>query len=509
LSGFGIYGLGLAHLIGSNAITLTSLLRQSVDAGTLKNFPGGLKKRGLRIENNDKAIGPSEFHEVETNDVPLTDCVMLMPYNEPSSVLIQLRQEIIQQAASLSSTAESEIPELGTNAPVGTTLAMLEVANKVQSSVLRSLHVSLGHELKLLFNLFGEYLEDQPYPFAVPGSSTAIMKQDFNDRINIVPVSDPNVLTSTHRLITAESILKLAQSAPDLHNLREVYKRMYSAMNVENVEKILNDEPQPVSLDPLTENAYFMLNKPVTIAMFQEDDNHIVAHKKQLEDQMVQSNPQIAATINLHIQQHKAYKALKQMLQQKQQQVQQTIQQAQQQMQMSQQQLQQSQMMGIPLMPDMIARQAQMEQSLQMKVQQEQMMLKQMQEQYQQMPPDQVQAMPEIQNMVASQDAQEINQQIQQQQQQMAQQEAQMKEQQEKQIDPNQVMLAEIAQRREASSLKDEEAKLKAETEAFKAQLKYESDKAKMESQERIAEQKNEVDLTIEQMKQGSNQIIE
>jgi len=479
LPGFGIYSLGMAHIMGSNSIVLTSILRLLVDSGTLNSFPGGLRKKGLRIENNDKAIGPAEFHEVETNDLPIDQCIMLMPYKEPSTVLANLYQSLIERTSGIPSTAEAELPDIGANAPVGTTLAMLEVANKVQSSVLRGLHVSLGAELKLLFNLFGEHMSDEPYPFSVPGSSTAIMKKDFSDRINIVPVSDPNVLTSTHRLISAESILKLASSAPDIHDMREVYKRMYSAMNIENVDKLMPEPPKPIAVDPLTENAYIMTNKPITISLFQDHQSHIIGHKMLLQDPMAQANPQAIFEMQIHIQKHKAFEIVNQMIQEKQQLIQ-----------ANQQNMNQMIQMGGFVPTEMQSQQIQERTALEQQI-----------KQIQQMDPNEVLALPEIQNKVAAMDAEEIKQQ----QQQALEEENNKKA---KELDPNQVMLAEIEQRREASLLKEEEAKLKAETEAFKAQLKFESDKAKRESQEIIASEKNQVDLEIEHLKNDSTPVL-
>lgn len=474
LSGFGIYGLGLAHLMGSNAIALTSILRQLVDAGTLKNFPGGLRKKGLRMENNDKAIGPAEWHEIETGELPIQQCVMLMPYGEPSSVLTQLRQELMQQTANISQTAEAQIPEVGTNTPVGTTLAMLEVANKMQSTILRSLHVSLGREFQLLFDLFGEHLEDTPYPFAVPGSQTAIMKKDFNDKVSIVPVSDPNILTSTHRILRAEALLKLAQSAPELHNIKAVFHRMYSAMNIENIDEILPAEPQPVALDPTSENMMVMQGKPITVAEFQDDEAHLVIHKKyvqeiQMNPQMF--NPQAILSLNMHIQQHEASKVMKQIKQQ------QMMQQQQAQM-MAQQQ---AMMMGQPMPP--------------MPMQPPQPMGM--------MQPQEMEALlqnPEIQNAVAKMDAEQAIQEQQMMQQQQAEQAAQ-------QIDPNRVMLADIEQHREAAHLKHEDAKLKAEVEAYKAQLKSQSDREKTDAQRDIAASKIEADMVKDDRKHVTEMI--
>lgn len=477
LPGFGMYGVGLAHLIGSNAITLTSIIRQLIDAGMLKNFPGGLKKRGVKSENNDKSIGPGEFHEIDV-DGPIQESIMLMPYAEPSTVLAQLYDVLGQKTSALSMAAEAEIPEIGANAPVGTTLAMLEVANKVQSSVLRSFHKSLGNELKLLFKLFGKYLPEEPYPFAVPGSSTAIMKKDFSDRINIVPVSDPNVLTSTHRLIRAESILKLAQSAPELHNMREVYKIVYASMNLDNVDKILAEEPKPSSLDALSEIAYIMGGKPVTAVIFQDHDSHIMIKTQSLQDPMIQQNPASIVSLKVNIQEHKAYNALNEHLMNEKQALDN-----------HKNQIIQNEIHGAMIHPSVREQMFRMGQEFQMKVQQ-----------VQQMSVDDILKIPEVQNIITTKDAKELQEQIQQQQEQMQEQDAIMKSQQ---IDPNAALLADINQRREASVLKDEEAKLKAETEAFKAQLKFEGDMAKMEAQERMAEEKNEVDLTIEQLKHG------
>jgi hypothetical protein len=440
LPGFGIYGSGLAQLIGSNSIVLTSLLRQLVDAGTLRNFPGGLKEKGLRIENNDKAVGPAEFHEVETGGRAISECVMLMPYQEPSIVLNELRKELIEQTGMIAGTILQELPENSTNAPVGTTLALLEVAHKMQSSILRSLHVSLGLELKLLFNLFAEYLPDEPYPFVVPGAETAIMRQDFNDKVNIVPVSDPNVLTSTHRLLKSEALLKLAESAPDIHDRREAYHRMYSAMNVENIDKLLPPLPQPVPFDPITENMNLLLGKPLSVALFQDDDAHNVVHRKFVQEIQMNpqtSNPQLVAQMMLHIQAHEAYKILKQI-------------------------------------PELMQQVQSMDIS--------------------QLKPEDILMTPEIQNMLAMKDSQEALQAMEMQRQQQEIINSQ-------QIDPMKVALEEVEQRRESAYLKNEESKLRAETEAFKAQTNFEGNKAKIESEKEIASEKNQVELAIAEMK--------
>lgn len=461
LPGFGIYGTGLAHLMGSNAIVLSNVLRQLMDSGTLKNFPGGLKVAGLKIEENDKAIGPSEFKEIETGGLPIQQCIMLMPYAEPSTVLMQLRSDLMTQTSKNGMAAENQIPESNMNAPVGTTLALLEVANRAQSTVLRSFRTSLNHELKLVFDLFGEHLEDRPYQFAVPGKDTAIMRKDFNDRVNIVPVSDPNVLTSTHRLLRAEAIYKIAHASPQIYNVREVNKLMLHAMNVDNVDKLLIPEPQPAVLDAVSENMIVLANKPVIANVEQEHDAHIAVHSA-FALEMKQTNPAAYASIMQHIQIHKAYKAAKIVIQNK---MQAEIQ-------------QQSQMMHPAFVNQMM-----------------QQMNAQVMEKLKKVPPQQLLVEMEIQNAVSKMDMEELQRQQQQMQQ-------QQKMQQEIQQVPNKIMMEDIKQRAEAAHLKNDETKLKVEEDAFKAQLHFESEKAKLEAQRDMATDKHLVDIAIAEMKQ-------
>jgi hypothetical protein len=496
LPSFGIYSFGLAQLLGSNAIAATAILRQLIDKGTLNNFPGGLKDKSFKAENNNILVGPTTFVEIDTGGQPLANGIMMMPYSEPSQVLAALRKEIKDECATLSSSIESKIPELGANAPVGTTVAMLEVINVLQSTVLRSQHYSLGQELSLLFDLFGEYLEDGPYPFSVPGKEMAVMRQDFNDKINIVPVSDPNVLTTVHRLIRNEALLKLANSAPQLHDMREAFHRMYSAMNVENIDKLLPPPPEPQSMDPISENMIMLTGKPVKVEMFQDDASHIVAHKKFISDPQVQANPPVLAEATIHMQRHEANKAFKEMYFENSKQ--QIESQAHHQLMQAQNQAQNESMfmIGQGMSPQIAQHQA--HQKVMMNHQQIQQQVQQQLSQIQppQMSPEEeekIPLMPEIQNKLASNSAQEI----------MKEMEEQAKQQAEaaNQLDLNKVAMADVEQRREASYLKDEETKLRAETEAFKAQLKYESEMAKTESQKEIASEKNEVDLAIEYSK--------
>lgn len=236
--GFGLYGIGLFQLLGSNAICLTSLQRMLIDKGTLSNFPGGLRVKGLRLENNDKAIGPSEFLEVETGGLPIRDAIMPMPYSEPSAVLNQLREALIQRTEALGSITESQLSEGNPNVPVGTTMMRLEVANRIQGIALVSIRNSLTNELQLLYKLFGETLPDQPYPFRVPGKNHVLMKEDFSDRFRIIPISDPVLTTAMQRNLQNQFVLQLAQSAPELYNMENVHRKVLEGLHVQDIDSL-------------------------------------------------------------------------------------------------------------------------------------------------------------------------------------------------------------------------------------------------------------------------------
>lgn len=309
LPGFGIYSLGLAQLCGSNAITLTSVQRQLIDAGTLKNFPGGLIAKGLRLEENDKAVGPATFLQVDTGGaMSIRDAVMPMPYAEPSVVLKELSKDLKMDVQTLTGMAETQLSENRPDAPVGTTLALLENASRVQSSIMRTMHVALSEELSLLFKLFSEYLGDSPYPFSISGQESAVLRTDFNESIQVLPVSDPNLTTTTQRIIRAEALLKLAQSAPQIHDIREAYERMYKAMNVEDIEKLLPPPPQPQQtppLDPVTEVANAMNGKPIVAAMWQDHQAHVMVKMPKIQE-LSQQNPQAAAALSANVTEHNA-----------------------------------------------------------------------------------------------------------------------------------------------------------------------------------------------------------
>jgi hypothetical protein len=299
LPGLGFYGLGYAHILGNSAKTATSIRRQLIDAGTLNNFPGGLRVKGMRIDDNNIGIGPTEFREIDTGGLPIQNAIMPMPYKEPSGVSLQLLKETYDGARNLANTTEIAVGEGRQDAPVGTTVALMEAATRVQSATLKRSHKSLGQELKLIADLFGEYLPDAPYPFPVKGGQAAIMRADFVNNIDVIPVSDPNISSSAQRMMRAEALLRFATQQPDLHDLHAAFRQMYVEMGIEpeKIDAILpkkNIEPQP--LDPLTENQNAIMGMPLRAAEYQDHDAHIAAHAP-----IAQDNPNLQAHINEHL----------------------------------------------------------------------------------------------------------------------------------------------------------------------------------------------------------------
>lgn len=281
LPGPGFYGYGYAHLLGGSTKTATAIRRQIIDAGTLNMFPGGLRQRGMRMEDNNLMVGPCQFIEIDTGGLPIQQAVMPMPYKEPSQVSLAMLQETYQAGERLSSTTDIAVGEGNQNAPVGTTLALLEAAGKVTSTMIKGCHQSMRQELKLIAALFGKSLPESPYPFPVRGGQMAIMRQDFSEAIDVLPVSDPNITSSSQRIITAQAKLQMAQQAPQLHDMREAYRQMYVAMNTpdEEIQKLLPQPQQAQPLDPLSENMIAITGGPITAGLMQDHEAHIAVHQ--------------------------------------------------------------------------------------------------------------------------------------------------------------------------------------------------------------------------------------
>lgn len=299
MPGLGFYGLGYAHILGNSAKTATSIRRQLIDAGTLNNFPGGLRVKGMRIEDNNLGIGPTEFREIDTGGLPIQNAIMPMPYKEPSQVSLALLKETYEGARNLANTAEIAVGDGRQDAPVGTTVALMEAATRVQSATLKRSHKSLGQELKMIADLFGEHLPDAPYPFPVRGGMKAIMRQDFVTNVDVIPVSDPNISSSAQRMMRAEALLRFATQQPELHDLTVAFRQMYREMGIDEqiVEMILpNKQKQAVPLDPLTENQNAIMGMPLKAAEYQDHDAHIAAHAP-----IAGENPNLQAHINEHL----------------------------------------------------------------------------------------------------------------------------------------------------------------------------------------------------------------
>jgi hypothetical protein len=308
LPGFGILGIGLGHLLGSNAIALTKIERLLIDAGIFKNLPGGFRVKGSKAQQNDIKVGPGEFVEVDTGTMPLQQAFMPLPYSEPSAALRELRMELIAQTKELGSTSEMGLAQSGENTAVGTTLAMLETNNKIQSAVLKSIHYSLTCELQLIDEIFRETLESESFNFQEKQQNITV--EDFTDEISIIPVSDPSVNSTTQKIMRAESIRQTAQQFPDLHNMSEILRIYYKALGLSDkeIDKILKPDPQEmeiIPLDPVTENINIMKGMPVKAAEWQNHAAHKLVHGLFGEE-----NPDLKPVLMAHIREHDAMEYL-------------------------------------------------------------------------------------------------------------------------------------------------------------------------------------------------------
>jgi len=344
LPGLGFYGFGLIHMLGGLSRTATSVLRQLIDAGTLANLPAGFKARGMRIRDHDEPLQPGEFRDVDVTGVSIKESLLPLPYKEPSQVLFALLGFAVDAGKSFAAIADMKMGEGNEQNPVGTTLALLERGTKVMSAIHKRLHYAQKMEFKLLAKVFQIYLPPQ-YPYMVVGGNQEIKQSDFDDRIDVIPVSDPNIFSMAQRVTLAQQQLQLASAAPQLHNLREAYRRMYDAMGVDNVEAILKPDPEmPEPMSPAMENAGAMRGQQPKSFPMQNHTAHMQAHAEFMFTRMVQINPQLYAMLQAHVSEHisliagqQVQEKYKQQLQQLQQQMQQAQQNPQQMQQMQQQ----------------------------------------------------------------------------------------------------------------------------------------------------------------------------
>jgi hypothetical protein len=312
IPGFGAYGFGLFHLIGGYAKSATSIMRQLVDAGTLSNLPGGLKSRGLRIKGDDTPIAPGEWRDVDIGSGAMRDAILPLPYKEPSAVLAALMDKIVEEGRRFAATADMKIADMSAQAPVGTTLALLERQLKVMTAVQARLHYTFKQELQLLAAIIRDYT-DADYNYDPEEGSRKAKQADYN-HVDIIPVSDPNAATMSQRVIQYQAVIQMAQMAPDIYDLPQLHRRMLEVLGIKNADKLVPLPDDMVPRDPVTENMDVLKGEPVKAFLFQDHESHIAVHMAMMNDPtvaaMIGQNPrapQINAALTAHIAEHVGY----------------------------------------------------------------------------------------------------------------------------------------------------------------------------------------------------------
>lgn len=311
MPGLGFYGFGLIHMIGGLAKSATSLLRQLVDAGTLSNLPGGLKSRGLRIKGDDTPIMPGEFRDVDVPGGTIRDNISFLPYKEPSNVLYQLMGDIVEEGRRFASAGDVKAADMNAEAPVGTTLALLERAMKVMSAVQARLHASMRVELRILTHVVRDFGPDQ-YPYATKGDP--IVPEDFDDRVDIIPVSDPNAGTMAQRIMQYQAALQLAAQAPEMYDMPLLHRQMLEVLGIRDADKIVPTDADMKPTDPVSENMNLLNGKPIKAFIYQDHEAHIQTHMSLLQDPQVMevmakspNAKKAQAELAAHVQEHLAF----------------------------------------------------------------------------------------------------------------------------------------------------------------------------------------------------------
>jgi hypothetical protein len=315
--GFGFYGLGLIHIIGGYARAGTSLIRQLVDAGTLSNLPGGIKSRGLRIKGDETPIEPGEWRDVDVPSGSIRDNIMPLPYKEPSNTLLQLLNQITQEGRRLGAISDMNISDMSANAPVGTTLALLERTLKPMAAVQARVHYAMKQEFKLLKAIMAEYAPES-YDYKPARGEMGARKADY-DSVDVIPVSDPNSSTMAQRVVQYQAVLQMAQSAPQIYDLPQLHRQMIEVLGVRNADKLVPTEEDAKPVDPVSENMNALVGKPMKSFIYQDHDAHIGTHMSFMQDpmvaQMIGQNPQaqqIMASLQAHIAEHLGFSYRKQ-----------------------------------------------------------------------------------------------------------------------------------------------------------------------------------------------------
>jgi hypothetical protein len=309
LPGLGFYGFGLTHMIGGLSRAATQSLRQLIDAGTLKNLPAGFKSRGIRVRDDDQPIQPGEFRDVDAPGGNIRDQFFNLPFTEPSTTLFQLLGFVVQAGQKFAAITDSNIGNDVQNRAVGTTIALMERGSRVMSGVHKRCYYAMRLEFKILAKICQESLPPE-YPYDVYGGPRQIKQADFDERVDILPVADPNIMSMAQRVTLAQTQLQIAQTNPQIHNIHEAYRRVYEALGTKQIETILKPAPkQPEPMDPAKENARALQMQLLTAFEFQDHDAHIAAHMAFMASRMVQINPQVYALMQSHISDHISFKA--------------------------------------------------------------------------------------------------------------------------------------------------------------------------------------------------------
>ena len=303
LPGLGFYGFGLIHMIGGLSRTATAALRQLLDAGTLSNLPAGFKQRGIRIRDDAQSIQPGEFRDVDAPGGNIRDAFLPLPFKEPSATLLQLMGVVVNAGQRFASIADMQVGDMNQSAAVGTTVALLERGSRVMSAIHKRLYVAMKQEFKLLADVFKTYLPPE-YPYDVVGGQRNIKQTDFDDRVDIVPIADPNIFSQTQRISMAQTELQLATSNPQIHNLYQAYRSMYEAIGVKDIDKILPPPKQPMPMDPATENILALSGKPFQAFKGQDHRAHITVHLNFMATNLARNNPVVLGSLEKNIVEH-------------------------------------------------------------------------------------------------------------------------------------------------------------------------------------------------------------
>ena len=303
LPGLGFYGFGLIHMIGGLSRTATNALRQLLDAGTFSNMPAGFKQRGIRVRDEAQSIQPGEFRDVDAPGGNIRDAFMPLPFKEPSATLLQLMGIVVQAGQRFAAIADMQVGDGNQQAAVGTTIALLERGSRVMSAIHKRLYVALKQEFVLLADVFKTYLPPE-YPYDVVGGQRNIKVADFDEKVDILPVADPNIFSQSQRITLAQTELQLAMSNPQMHNLYEAYRDMYNAIGVKDINRILPPPQQPMPMDPAAENILAMSGKPFQAFKGQDHRAHITSHLNFMATNMAKNSPPVMAALQKNIFEH-------------------------------------------------------------------------------------------------------------------------------------------------------------------------------------------------------------